>query len=208
MTQTIMEKEALEAANVIANQFTANEKTAVGLGQQLRDFSPSMVMFIGRGSSDHAGVFAKYLIEIEVGIPVCAAAPSVSSVYNKTLKLEKTLVIIISQSGRSPDILAQATMAKEAGALTLALVNDEASPLAALVDVVLPLGAGPEISVAATKSYLSTLSALLQMTAHWTQNQELIDALPTLPQALTQVTQAEPQLTNDNLNGAKNLVVL
>jgi glucosamine--fructose-6-phosphate aminotransferase (isomerizing) len=208
MTQTIMEQEALQAASVIESQLTNNHVIAASFGAKLREFSPSMVMIIGRGSSDHAGVFAKYLIEIEAGIPVCAAAPSVASVYNKTLKLDKTLVIIISQSGRSPDILAQAQMAKEAGALTLALVNDEDSPLAQLVDVVLPLGAGPELSVAATKSYLATLSALLQMTAHWTQNNELIDALSELPKALTQVTLAPAQLTNDRLNGATNLIVL
>ena len=208
MTQTIMEKEALQASAVIKHQLINNVEIAKNLGEKLRTIAPSMVMIIGRGSSDHAGVFAKYLIEIEAGIPVCAAAPSVASVYGKTLKLDQALVIIISQSGRSPDILAQAEMAKTAGAFTVALVNDQSSPLAALVDVVLPLSAGEEVSVAATKSYLATLSALLQMTAYWTQNDELVSALDTLPGLLAMAAQAPTQLSNENLNGAKNLVVL
>jgi len=116
-------------------------------------------MIIGRGSSDHAGVFGKYLIEIEANIPVSSAAPSVASVYNKQLKLDNSLVIVISQSGRSPDIIAQAQMAKDAGAYCVALVNDEDSPLKEIVDEMMPLKAGEEKSVAATKSYLATLSA-------------------------------------------------
>ncbi|NRA61909.1 MAG: SIS domain-containing protein [Psychrobium sp.] len=208
MTQTIMEQEALQTAVVIKQQLINNVEIVRNLGKELRSRAPSMVMIIGRGSSDHAGVFAKYLIEIEAGVPVCAAAPSVVSVYGKTLKLKHALVLIISQSGRSPDILAQAEMAKASGAFTVALVNDETSPLAQLVDVVLPLGAGEELSVAATKSYLSTLSALLQMTAYWTQNDELIAALDTLPKLLDIAAQAPSQLTNEKLNGVKNLVVL
>ena len=208
MTQTIMEQEAKQTPIVIKNQLKTNKDLAESIGAKLREFNPKMVMIIGRGSSDHAGVFGKYLIEIEAGVPTFAAAPSVSSVYGKQLKLEQALVIVISQSGRSPDILAQAKMAKAAGAFCIALVNDETSPLKDIVDEVLPLKAGAEISVAATKSYLATLSALLQLTAYWTENEELISALDTLPAALQTIIDSEPQLTSQSIAGVKNMVIL
>jgi glucosamine--fructose-6-phosphate aminotransferase (isomerizing) len=208
MTQTIMEQEAKQTPAIVGGQLLANKELAQSIGKKLRQLEPKMVMIIGRGSSDHAGVFGKYLIEIEAGVPTFAAAPSVSSVYGKQLKLADALVIVISQSGRSPDILAQAKMAKAAGAYCVALVNDETSPLKDIVDDVLPLKAGAEISVAATKSYLATLSALLQLTAYWTENQELISALDTLPAALQTIIDSEPQLTSQSLNGVKNMVIL
>jgi len=208
MTQTIMEREAKQAPEIIENQLNTNQAQAQAIGEKLRRFDPKMVMIIGRGSSDHAGVFGKYLIEIEAGVPTFAAAPSVASVYGKQLKLEQALVIVISQSGRSPDIIAQAEMAKAAGAYCVALVNDESSPLKDIVDDLLPLKAGAEISVAATKSYLATLSALLQMTAYWTENQDLIAALDTLPSVLQAIVDSKPQLTAASINGVSNMVVL
>jgi glucosamine--fructose-6-phosphate aminotransferase (isomerizing) len=203
-----MEKEAKQAPQVIKEQLLSNKNLAAEIGETLRKLAPKMVMIIGRGSSDHAGVFGKYLIEVEAGIPTFAAAPSVSSVYGKQLKLDQALVIVISQSGRSPDILAQAEMAKAAGAYCVALVNDETSPLKDIVDEVLPLKAGAEISVAATKSYLATLSALLQLTAYWTENQKLISALDCLPAALQAMVNTQAQLTSKAIENVKNMVVL
>lgn len=206
--QTIMEQEAKQAPVVVENQLKTNQALAHAIGENLRKLDPKMVMIIGRGSSDHAGVFGKYLIEIEAGVPTFSAAPSVSSVYGKQLKLEQALVIVISQSGRSPDIIAQAEMAKAAGAYCVALVNDETSPLTDIVDDVLPLKAGAEISVAATKSYLATLSALLQLTAYWSQNEELISALSALPAAMQTMIDTPAQLTPESIAGVKNMVVL
>lgn len=104
MTNTIMEQEARSTPQKIAEQIAHNAPIVEQLGQTLRELDPKFVMMIGRGSSDHAGVFAKYLFEIEAGVPTFAAAPSVASVYGKSLKLTGGLVIVISQSGRSPDI--------------------------------------------------------------------------------------------------------
>lgn len=205
---TIMEKEAAQAPSVIKNQIIANQPLAEIIGAKLREIAPKSVMIIGRGSSDHAGVFGKYLIEIEAGVPVSSAAPSVASVYGKKLKLQDALVIVISQSGRSPDIIAQAQMAKDAGAYCVALVNDETSPLGEIVDEVLPLRAGTEVSVAATKSYLATLSALAQLVANWTQNNELIAALADLPAAMEKIIASPAQLTPESIANVKNMVVL
>lgn len=208
MTNTIMEQEARTAPQKIAGQLAANADLMQQLGEKLRAFDPRFVMIVGRGSSDHAGVFAKYLFEIEAGVPTFAAAPSVASVYGKTLKLEGGLVIVISQSGRSPDILAQARMAKNAGAFCVALVNDETAPIKDIVDVVVPLRAGEEKAVAATKSYLATLSAILQLASAWTQSESLAAAVNSLPQALQTAVDTEPQLTPASVENVKNLVVL
>ncbi|MCW8125579.1 glucosamine-6-phosphate deaminase NagB-II [Microbulbifer halophilus] len=208
MVTTVMETEAREAPERIDGQLQANAEIMAKLGERLRREPPKFAMIVGRGSSDHAGVFAKYLIEIETGVPTFAAAPSVSSVYGRTLKLDGALVIVISQSGRSPDILAQARMAKEAGAYTVALVNDESAPIKDIVDQTVPLKAGPEKAVAATKSYLATLAAVLQLVANWTDDRALLEAVDKLPQTLRDAVAADTQLRPEDLAAVKNLVVL
>lgn len=205
---SLMQKEALEAPQRIAEQLERNSSSVQEIANRIREFNPYSVMFVGRGSSDHAGTFAKYMIEIELGITTFSAAPSVATIYNQTVNLSQTLVLIISQSGRSPDILEQARKAKASGALCLALLNDESSPLAEIVDCMIPLSVGEEKSVAATKSYLATLSAILQLVAYWKNDSRLIEALKTLPAALECARDTKPQLLNRDLLSVKNLVVL
>lgn len=208
MTRTIMAKEAAEAPTRIREQLAANASRIADIVSLVQQKQPRYVYMVGRGSSDHAGVFAKYLIEIEIGLPVAAAAPSIASVYNKQLDLTGALVLVISQSGRSPDILAQVAMAKAAGALVVALVNDETSPLAEQADQVIPLHVGAEKAVAATKSYLATLSALLQLVAAWSGNSQLQDAVIALPEVLQRAIELPAQLTAQSLQGVEHLVVL
>ncbi|MCF8475309.1 MAG: SIS domain-containing protein [Emcibacter sp.] len=205
---TIMEREAREAPARIQQQLFENRYTVKALGEKIRLFDPKLVMTVGRGTSDHAGVFAKYLIEVELGIPVTSSAPSVSSVYNKQMKLENVLVIFISQSGRSPDILAQAEMAKKSGAFCIALINDEAAPIKDIADAVIPLKAGAENAVAATKSYLTTLSALLQLVAYWSENNSILKALDSLPDQLTDMTSRPAQILPVNFKNILNCFVL
>ena len=145
---------------------------------------------------------------IEIGLPVAAAAPSIASVYNKSLQLKDALVLVISQSGRSPDILAQVEMAKRSGAMVVALVNDTTSPLAEQVHYTLPLHVGAEKAVAATKSYLATLSAILQLVSVWSGNQPLQQAVQQLPQSLEQAIALPQQLNAAALEKVAHLVVL
>ncbi|RVT47797.1 SIS domain-containing protein [Rheinheimera sediminis] len=208
MTRTIMAQEAAEAPSRIREQLASNASRIADIVALIKQKQPRYVYMVGRGSSDHAGVFAKYLIEIEIGLPVTAAAPSIASVYNKQLDLTGALVLVISQSGRSPDILAQVAMAKAAGALVIALVNDESSPLAEQADQVIPLNVGAEKAVAATKSYLATLSALLQLVAAWSGSSQLQDAVVSLPELLERAIELPAQLTAQSLEGVKHLVVL
>lgn len=205
---TLMRQEASESWQRIEQQTTDNAALYQTIAQQIRQFDPAFVYIVGRGTSDHAGVFARYLIEVELGVVVAAAAPSVASLFAQQLRLQRALVLLISQSGRSEDLLAQARAAKQSGALVVALVNEISSPLAALADYAIPLLAGPEKAVAATKSYLCTLSALLSLVAHWKQDQQLLAALQQLPTQLQQVVNQPAQLRAEQVQALRHCVVL
>src|SRR5579872_5017972 len=155
-----MALELREAPAAVAAQQRQIAAPLTELAARLRRRPPGLVMTCARGSSAHAATFAKHLIERHLGIPVAAMAPNIASVYRQRLKLDGQLFLAISQSGRSDDLLAAAAMARAAGALTAALVNDAGSPLAEGCDIVLPMAAGPESSVAATKTFTASLAAL------------------------------------------------
>jgi len=207
-TATLMFREAAEAADVIATQFARNQALVESLAAGLRASPPPFVVTCARGSSDHAATYAKYLLETQLGVVVASASPSVGSVYAAPLQLRGALFIVISQSGKSPDLLRNAEAAKAAGARVVALVNVEDSPLAVLADTVIPLHAGAERSVAATKSYLASLAALLQLAACWKQDDALQAALQQLPDALRQAWQCDWSALTDGLVDAGNLFVL
>src|SRR5262249_53411307 len=152
-----------EAPAVLRAQAARNRESAKELGERLHKLAPRAVVTCARGSSDHAATYAKYLFETRLGGLTASAAPSVSSVYGASQDRRDCLFIAISQSGRSPDILATTESARNAGACVVALVNAEDSPLAAAAHHALPLCAGEERSVAATKSYIASLAALLHL---------------------------------------------
>ena len=184
---TRMFAEAAQGSEVAARQFSHNQTLMCDLGARLRKSAPQIVFTCARGSSDHAATFAKYMIETRLRLPTVSQAPSISSIYGgQLLHMAGAPFIAISQSGRSPDLLLSAQAARAAGALVIALVNDVASPLAELAEVVVPLHAGTETSVAATKSYIAALAAIVHLCAEWGQDGELLTALRELPLALEQ----------------------
>ncbi|WP_426029907.1 SIS domain-containing protein [Caulobacter sp. DWP3-1-3b2] len=205
---TRMFLEAGQASHVVAAQLGANAARAEKIAARLRASPPRAVVTCARGSSDHAATFAKYLVETRTGVLTSSAALSVSSVYAAPQGLDGALYLAISQSGQSPDLLSAVQAAKEAGAFTIALVNDVNSPLAALVDEVLPLHAGPELSVAATKSYIAALAAIAQLVAAWTEDAELTAGLATLPALLAQAWTLDWTPAVERLKLARNLYVL
>ncbi|WP_224784765.1 SIS domain-containing protein [Marinihelvus fidelis] len=181
---TAMFREAAEAARVVSDQIEHNRDIARDIGRLLRERDPAFMLTVARGSSDHAATYGKYLVETRSGLFTASAAPSVNSIYKAPMQFERGACIVISQSGASPDLLAVAEAARRGGAPVIALVNVESSPLAEMADAVLPLRAGPENSVAATKSFIGSLSALVQLTAEWQDDQDLRDALATAPEHL------------------------
>jgi glucosamine--fructose-6-phosphate aminotransferase (isomerizing) len=132
----------------------------------------------------------------------------VQSIYAAEQDLSNTLFLAISQSGKSPDLVHQAEAAKRAGARVVAMVNVEASPLAAASDAVIPLHAGPELSVAATKSFLCSLSAIAALAAEWKDDATLRDALAAIPAALDEPADARWSRLVDGLAEAKSLFVV
>ena len=205
---TRMHREAKSSSTVVAEQVRSNYSLVEKIGERLRAAPPRLVVTCARGSSDHAATYAKYLIETFVGIPTVSFAPSVSSVYSAKQNMSGALFLALSQSGASPDLLASAAAAKQAGAYVVALVNVTESPLAELADDVIPLHAGTETSVAATKSYIATLSALVQLVASWAGNDELKQALRELPDHLAEAWKLDWQAGVDALENATNFFVI
>jgi glucosamine--fructose-6-phosphate aminotransferase (isomerizing) len=180
----MMAQEAAEAAAAIRRQIQNSGAAFAALGERLRAAPPTLVATGARGSSDHACGYGKHLIETVLGRPVASMGPSVASIYAGRLVMPGGLLVMVSQSGRSPDLLRLAEAARAGGAMTLALVNDMDSPLPALCDLAIPLAAGPERSVAATKSCLAAMAAFLQLVAHWSGDPAVMRELEALPAAL------------------------
>jgi glucosamine--fructose-6-phosphate aminotransferase (isomerizing) len=200
--------EAAQAPEVVRAQLAANAARVAQLAERLRRSPPRAVVTCARGSSDHAATFARYLIETRLGLLTSSAAPSVSSVYEAAPDLSGTLMLTISQSGASPDILAVVSRARAAGAHIVALVNAEGSPLAQLADELLPLHAGTERSVAATKSYIGSLSAIVQLVAAWAGDAPLTAALQRAPEDLARAWQLDWSAAVTRLTAANSLYVI
>jgi glucosamine--fructose-6-phosphate aminotransferase (isomerizing) len=205
---TLLFQEAAQAAQVVDVQRRRNTAVAQRLGEVLRARPPRAVITCARGSSDHAATYAKYLIETRTGSVVASAAPSVTSVYQAPQDLRGCLFIAISQSGRSPDLVASAQAARRHGAIVVALVNVEDSPLAQSAEFVFPLCAGPERSVAASKSFIAALAALLQLVAAWTGEPVLKRCIDEAPELLAQAWDLDWSPALETLRTASHLFVI
>jgi glucosamine--fructose-6-phosphate aminotransferase (isomerizing) len=205
---TRMFKEAASASDAVRAQLRCDTAAVAAIGAELRRLKPRAVITCARGSSDHAATYAKYLIETRAGVLTASAAPSVSSIYGVSQDLRGCLFIALSQSGRSPDLLASVAAAKAAGAGILALCNSPDAPLVAAADWVIELRAGVETSVAATKSYLATLAALLRLVAAWTEDAALAASLEALPTLMDQSWALDWSAALPPLDAAAHLYVV
>lgn len=177
-------------------------------GAHLRERTPPIVITVARGSSDHAATFLKYAIELTLGIPVASMGPSIASVYQRDIHIGRGASLAISQSGHSPDIIALQTALKKAGGLSLAIVNNEASPLAHISDHVIPMKAGVEQSVAATKTFITSLVAGLALIAEWGDDHSLRCALQQLPGQLEATMQLDWSAAAKTIAQAKSLYII
>jgi glucosamine--fructose-6-phosphate aminotransferase (isomerizing) len=203
-----MAQELSEAPAAVVRQEQSLAAPLAELVARLRKHPPQVVVTCARGSSAHAAAFAKHLIERYVGLPVAPAAPSIASIYGGALQLNNQLVLAISQSGRSDDLLALTESAKRTGALCVAVVNATDSPLAKMCDIVIPICAGPELSVAATKTFIATATALARLTAHWADDAELAAAIGRLPSRLADAATLDWSAAVSALSDAKSLVTI
>ncbi|KAB7647937.1 SIS domain-containing protein [Polymorphobacter fuscus] len=180
-----MARETQAAPALCAAQIVRNAALMRATGARLRALAPPFAATLARGSSDNAAGFAKVLLETRAAMPVLSQAPSIGSIYKATSpRFAGVPLLAISQSGRSPDLIAAARDAQRQGALVVAIVNDTESALAALADICIPVHMGPEISVAATKSFVGTLVAIIHLVAEWTEDAELLALLPQIAPVL------------------------
>jgi glutamine---fructose-6-phosphate transaminase (isomerizing) len=176
----------------------------------IRAADPAGVVIAARGSSDHAAVYAKYLLETRNGLPVALAAPSLYTLYRRPPDLRRFCVLAISQAGASTDVVSVVEEARRQGSVTVALTNDPSSPLAAAAAHVVPLGSGPERSVPATKTYTASLLQVALLSQALTPSPEFAAALDRVPSALRAALEVEGDLGPfvDALAGASRLAVL
>ncbi|MCC5957772.1 MAG: SIS domain-containing protein [Rhodobacteraceae bacterium] len=208
MDQTFMAREIAEIPESVAACLNENMAARMALAENLRAFGVQLVMTVARGSSDHAASYFKYACEIMTGIPVASVGPSIASVYGASLQLPRTVSISISQSGQSPDIVAMTRAARASGAIAVALTNNPDSDFAHISSHCLPLHCGPERSVAATKSFVTSVVSGLALLAAWQKDKALMDALTELPAACEQALACDWGALSDRLVRAPALFVL
>src|SRR5258705_5713978 len=184
LIQTAMAREIREIP--LATERLLAEQYLVGrVADRIRRADPRVVVISGRGSSATEGSLLRYLFEARAGLLVSTSAPSVVTTYRQSIDMRNAVFIVVSQSGRSPDLVAGARSARESGALTIAIVNDVTSPVAQACELTLPVGAGPERAVAATKSVVLSMVISGQLVASLTSDHALIAKINQLPQTFT-----------------------
>ncbi len=203
-----MLEEACTAADVVALQLHNDHERYADLGKRLRQTPPATTLTIARGSSDHAAAYCAYLIMARLGRIVASLPMSLLTLNKAPLITRETLAIAISQSGQSPDVVDSLQYFRAGGATTVALVNDTASPLAQAAEWTMPLHAGKEQSVAATKSFIASLVAGARLVAHWGNDSELFNGIEALPEALHTASQCNWSAAIEVLAPAQKMMVI
>lgn len=206
----IMQQELSCCPNVIAKAYETNKELVVKIAQAVREKNIKNITIIGRGSSDNAGLCFKYITEIIAGIPVGNAHPSVTTMYGAEVNYENQLVIAISQSGRSIDTLAVLDNAKKHNALTVAVTNDEDSPLANLAKYHLFLNAGEEIALGATKTFTAELTVLYMLAFSIANKPKYMKQIEEMPAKVQEVLALIPSIRRlaHGLKDKNNFIVL
>lgn len=181
---TLMRAEINEIPAAVDRLLSQGEAANRRIAAEFVARNPAFAVTVARGSSDHACTYLKYVAELLLGLPVASVGPSVASIYDAPLKVAGSVSISVSQSGKSPDIVELTRNARRGGAFAVAITNDATSPLAETASDTLEIHAGPELSVAATKTFVTSAVAGLRLLATVKQDQELLAAIATLPEAL------------------------
>ncbi|MFQ5420660.1 MAG: SIS domain-containing protein [Anaerolineae bacterium] len=186
LTHTHLFREIHEQPETLTRLLEKEEQTAIALATAVRERGITQVIIAARGTSDNAARYAKYVMGALNGLPVALAAPSLFSVYRQPPQMAQALVLGISQSGQSPDIVAVLAEARRQGALTAVITNQPDSPLAQQGDFVIPLHAGEERAVAATKTYTGELAAMALLAASLNGDSSLRAELRQIPAQMAQ----------------------
>ena len=186
MTDTLLEQEIHEQPAALTRLLTNETDSAARLAAVIRERGPRFVLIAARGSSDNAALYGKYVLGAFAGLPVALAAPSVTTYYGRMPAVQDALVIGISQSGQGEDVTEVIRRGRADGAITLAVTNDPDSPLAQAAEHCIPLHAGPERSLAATKTYTAQLAVMAMLAANLSDDPHLRSDLIRLPELVSQ----------------------
>lgn len=181
---TKMKQEIAEIPAAVERLLSAGEADIKTISSKLRGSDIRCLLSVARGSSDHACTYLKYAAELLLGLPMASVGPSLASVYGANLRAHGMLCFSISQSGKSPDIARMTQSLTDEGATTLAITNNPDSPLANASSATIPIHAGPELSVAATKTFVTSLVAGLWLLAELKSDDALTSAIKNLPEHL------------------------
>ncbi len=183
-----------EQPTTLAHLLQTQWEKVQAAAEAIRRRDPAYFFLAARGTSDHAGLYAKYLWGAFNGVPMALAATSLFSIYRTSPRLRNALVIGISQSGQSPDILSVVEDGKQQGNMTLAITNDPTSPLATLSDFVIDISAGPERAVAATKTYTAQLMAVAMLAVAMEADPQREAELRQVPDFVAQVLELDGEI--------------
>lgn len=208
MMKTFMRKEIEEIPEAVARLLRDSAEPAGDIAEAIRKSDPLMFATIARGSSDHAAYFLKYAFEIALGLPCASLGPSLASIYGVVPRVNRAAILAISQSGQSPDIITMTEATRKGGGLTIALVNTLPSPLANICAHALNISAGPERSVAATKSYVCSVIAGLMLLAELSPDPGLPDALRAFPEKLRNALDCDWGNLVDDFENSQSVYVL
>jgi glucosamine--fructose-6-phosphate aminotransferase (isomerizing) len=185
--------EILEQPEAARRQLASSSDAIQAIVDRLRAHPVASVVIAARGTSDHAAIYAQYVLGVRNAMSVGLATPSVVSLYNADPDVRESLVVGISQSGASPDIVGVVEVGRRQGAATLAITNEPRSALARTAEFVIELAAGPEHAVAATKTYTTSLLAIARLSVALSKG-EGAQALDAIPDAIARTLEAEPQV--------------
>jgi len=202
--------EILEQPAAAERQLASSRPAIDALVARLRAEPIDHVVIAARGTSDHAAVYAQYLLGTVHRLPVALATPSILSLYGVVPRFARALVVGISQSGASPDVVGVVDAGRRQHVPTLAITNDPDSPLAKAAEYVIALAAEPERAVAATKTYTTSLLAIARLSAELLDEADSRAAVTAIPDALAQALTVEPEVERiaDELAAADRCLVL
>lgn len=203
-----MRAETLATAEVARDALTRQADVIDAVAARARTFGPQGLVTVARGTSDHAAEYALRLVAQELGLIGSSLPPSLVTLNRAPLRFDGKLVLAVSQSGRSPDLVEPVRAARAGGALTVALVNQAQSPLAEAAEHVIAVDAGAELSVAATKSYALSLLQIARLVAAWSGREALASAIRALPAPLDDAVATDWSAALDALAKAASLFVV
>lgn len=203
-----MRREILEIPSAVERLLSEGQGALKHTARAMADQDPEVIITAARGTSDHAALYFKYACELRAGRPVASIGPSVTSLFGGALRLRKAACLAISQSGQSPDIVAIARMARDGGALSIALTNHPESALAQASAQTLAQHAGPEQSVAATKTFVTSLVSTAWLLAEWQGDRDLLAAIHALPEVLERAIHVDWSALSEQIGDHPSLFCL